>query len=197
MPTLQQKPQPMLPGLYQVLSSSIPAPEPAEGHHTGSHHDGSPRRTLARCPLSNCVGDIPRMTSVLWASVSSALHQSSAPSPLDTVKERELTPLSSPEKSGGKCMSLTSKSCLDLSVIVKRSALSFPKWHCSEFTCGKGGPTVRTILYQRSLRLGSEISHLGYSAVECLAFSLKAWPRTTSTALKPTWRLWSHGQDLR
>lgn len=94
-------------------------------------------------------------------------------------------------------MSLTSKSCLDLSAIVKRSPLSFPKWHCSEFTCEKGGPMVRTILYQRSLRLGREISHLGDSAVECLAFSLKAWPRTTAIALQPTQRLWWHGLGLR
>lgn len=60
MPTLQQKPQPMLPGLYQILSSSIPAPAPTDGHHTGSCHDGSPRRTLRSCPPSNYLGDIPR-----------------------------------------------------------------------------------------------------------------------------------------
>lgn len=46
--------------LPDSLSSSIPAPAPADGHHTGSRHDGSSRRTLRSCPPSNYLGDIPR-----------------------------------------------------------------------------------------------------------------------------------------
>lgn len=93
-------------------------------------------------------------------------------------------------------MTLTSKFCLGLSATVKRSALSFPKGHCSELHLWEGQAYGQVPSLPKEAEAEGRDESLGLQCCGMPGAQPEGLAQDHVHSSAPTRRLWSHGSGL-